>query len=72
MPVPLSPEGYAAAGGRVCPFCGTTGRFLTRGPLHAHRGAVVQRIACLACLARWRAVYELTGYEAEEEPGAGR
>jgi hypothetical protein len=59
----LSPEGYAATGGTVCPACGAT--TITHGPLRLEGSAVLQRVGCLTCQARWMAVYELTGYEHE-------
>lgn len=62
----LSPEGYAAAGGSCCPACG--GASLARGLLRRVEGmAVTEPVACLTCQARWRAVYELAGYEGVAE-----
>jgi hypothetical protein len=65
MAEPMSPEGYAAAGGVCCPSCG--GAVQCCGPLHVSGAAILVPQACLACLARWRAVYELAGYEPAEE-----
>jgi hypothetical protein len=66
MPDPMAPEGYAAAGGKCCPYCGSTD--LTRGPLRLEEGlAVTQPVACLTCQGRWQAVFELAGYEPAEE-----
>lgn len=66
MPSAMSPEGYAAAGGSCCPYCGSTD--LTHGRLHLEEAiAVVQPTACLTCQAQWQAVFELAGYEAQGE-----
>ena len=57
----LSPEGYAAAGGTICPAC--EGTDLARrdydqaGPDH-----VTRAWECENCGAKWRAVYALQGY----------
>lgn len=64
MAEPLSPEGYAAAGGSCCPWCGAAD--LAHGRLGQQGTVVLQPMACLQCLARWRNVYELTGYEAQD------
>jgi hypothetical protein len=62
MSRPMSPHVYVAAGGSVCPYCGSTD--LTHGPLRLEVGlAVIQPTACLTCQARWQAVFELAGYE---------
>ena len=62
MPEPLSPEGYAATGWRCCPYCGSID--VTRRGLRLVGTSVLAPMACLTCDAQWRAVYELTGYEA--------
>lgn len=74
MTAPLSPEGYAATGGRVCPCCGA-GRLA--GDLYQARAAwtLTQAVTCRACHATWTAVYTLSGYEdlavpEEETPDA--
>lgn len=62
VPAPLSPEGYAARHGRICPACGGTD--LAR---HAYEQAGPQALLraweCENCGASWCAVYTLTGYE---------
>jgi hypothetical protein len=59
----MSPEGYAATGGAVCPACGSTD--LSRGPLRKEEAiAVTQTCACLTCQSTWFSVFELMGYEA--------
>ena len=67
MAEPLSPEGYAATGGMLCPACGGTtlvlGGFTRFGMI-----AVTQPRRCAHCGATWRAVYELTGYEGLQRP----
>jgi len=61
MTTPLSPEGYAATGGSVCPQCGSPD--LTHGPLCLDGSGAVMPVACLTCQARWNAIFELMGYE---------
>lgn len=59
----LSPEGYAATGGHVCPAC--AGRDLASGRIAIPGGVqyLTRQAACENCGATWTAVYELTGYE---------
>lgn len=77
MPTPLSPEDYAAAGGRSCPSCEGTdiarGGCMPRGPQ-----MVTRSLNCENCGATWIAVYTLSGYEgpvrageAEDAPSGG-
>ena len=62
MTTPLSPDGYAATCGRVCPAC--TGTDLEwRDYDQAAPGSVTRAWRCEHCAATWRAVYTLTGYK---------
>lgn len=73
MPAPISPEGYTATGGSICPACGSTALYPSSLKRHSI-STVTQVAACGHCWATWTAVYELTGYEGlttptrEEEP----
>lgn len=62
----LSPEGYAATGGVVCPVCGATEVEMEMDFSASDFRTVIQAADCLACHAAWEAVYELTGYQALE------
>jgi hypothetical protein len=61
MSEPLSPAGYVATGGTVCPSCG--GGTFHDGPLRNMAGVVLQGRVCYTCQASWMNVYELRGYE---------
>jgi formate dehydrogenase maturation protein FdhE len=62
----MSPEGYVATGGELCPCCGS--RALSSGPLRQIEAQEVARpVACLTCQAGWLAVFELRGYEGATE-----
>lgn len=62
----MSPEVYVAAGGSVCPCCGSTA--LSSGPLRQIEACEVARlVACGTCQAQWLAVFELRGYEGAAE-----
>jgi len=63
MSEPLSPEEYAAAGGVVCPVCGETEVEMEWDLSESDFRTVFQAADCLACRARWRAIYVLTGYD---------
>jgi hypothetical protein len=58
---PLTPEEYAGADGRQCPYCmssdieGDSIKFDFKG--------LTQRVVCLVCDSIWFDRYVLTGYE---------
>lgn len=66
MGEPLSPEGYAATGGHVCPVCG--GRDLYRHAPQFQHASMLQRVQCENCAATWKAVYDISGYEQLQPP----
>ena len=63
MSTPLSPEGYAAAGGSICPVCGSDAIELDMDWEGCNSTSLAQQADCQDCAARWYPVYELTGYE---------
>jgi hypothetical protein len=67
MSAPMSPEGYAAAGGNSCPVCASDRLSGDRYQAKAVQ-TITQSVACHACGATWTAVYELTGYEQLDAP----
>ena len=59
----MSPDEYAATGGRVCPT-GCEGTDLARRDYdQADANTVTRNWCCSTCGATWTAVYALTGYE---------
>jgi transposase-like protein len=58
---PMSQAAYVAAGGNLCPYCGSTdisgGSFTVDGPT-AH-----QEVSCSECDEEWTDTYTLAGFQ---------
>lgn len=63
MPLPLSPEEYAARQGLICPFC-LSQRMYT-GHLQCDESQAWMPVTCGRCGRQWNDIYKLIGYEAE-------
>ena len=58
----LTSDEYVGCGGAVCPNCTGTS-FDVAHPLQVDGNQAWTQITCQTCLASWRDVYQLVGYE---------
>ena len=53
-------ERYVAAGGTICPFCGSSN--IEGGSFEINAGYAAQDVVCLACEREWQDSYILAGF----------